>query len=627
LGISALLRIAAVAVAYYGLAKLGIGLDVAEGVVTPVWAPTGLALASVMLFGPRVWPGIAVGAFAANVTSDVGVLTGGAIAMGNTAEALAGAWLLRRVGGFRPSLRRVRDVMGFVVAAAFAGTAIGATVGTTALLLGEGLSAGNYRSTWFLWWFGDAIGALIVAPFLLAWLAPPRRDVRGQHLIEGICLLAALVGVSVLVFSADRWEYPYIIFPFLVWAAVRFDVRGAATANFVVTAIAVWATVEGSVLIDGATPTETVQILQAVIAMVGVSMLLVAATIAERTEAQGALAGSLSLLEATLDAAADGMLVVDLEGRMVRFNQRFVDMWGIPSELIAAGSDEAAQRFVLDQLADPPSFLARVRELYARPHEESTDVLMFKDGRVVERYSRPQRIGARIVGRVWSFRDVTEARRAEVLRGRFLDMAGHQMRNPLHAISGLAGVLADDRDTLDEATQRDYLGRIRERAGELDELIGTLLLASRADAGRLEPKVATLELLELMQAIASDHDDVSVVGEDVLAVGDVEYVRNMTANYLTNAAKYGVPPITIEVDSAGNWAEVAVVDRGPGVPAELAGDLFERFSPARAALNPRAPGTGLGLWIVRELARAQGGDVRYEHGSDVTRFCFRLPLA
>jgi PAS domain S-box-containing protein len=627
LGIAVLLRTTAVALAYFGLAKLGIALDVAEGVVTPVWAPTGLALASVVLFGPRVWPGIAVGAFAANVTSDVGVVTAGVIAVGNTLEATAGAWLLGRLGGFSRSLRRVRDVIGFLVAGAFASTAIAATIGTTALLVAEGLSVDSYRSTWFLWWFGDAIGALIVAPLLLTWLARPRPDVRAPRLVEGLVLVVALVGVSLMVFSADRWEYPYVIFPLLVWAAVRFDLRGAATANFVVTAIAVWATVDGSVLIDGATPTETVQILQALIAVVSVSMLLVAATIAERSEAQGALAGSLSLLEATLDAAADGLLVVDLEGRMVRFNQRFVDMWGIPPELAEAGSDEAAQRFVLDQLADPPSFLARVRELYARPHEESTDVLLFKDGRVVERYSRPQRMGARIVGRVWSFRDVTEARRAEVLRGRFLDMAGHEMRNPLSAIAGLAGALVEDHDTLDEATRRDYLYRIRERAGELDELIGALLLASRAEAGRLQPRFATIELLEHLRAIASDHDDVCVVGADILALGDAEYVRNMATNYLTNAAKYGLRPITIEVAAVGNFAEVAVVDHGPGVPEELAVDLFERFSPARAALNPRAPGTGLGLWIVRELARAQGGDVWYEQRPDVARFCFRLPLA
>jgi integral membrane sensor domain MASE1/nitrogen-specific signal transduction histidine kinase len=626
LGIPTLARIVAVAVAYFGLAKLGIGLDVAEGVVTPVWAPTGLALASVVLVGYRVWPGIALGAFAANVTSDVAILTAGAIAVGNTLEAVAGAWLLRRAGG-RSTLRRVRDVMAFLVAGAFASTAVAATVGTTALLVANEVSADSYRSTWFLWWFGDAIGALIVAPLLLAWLAPPWRVLRRQHLIEGVGLLAALIGVSLLVFSADRWQYPYVIFPFLVWAAVRFDLRGAATANFVVTAIAVWATVDGSVLIEGATPTETVQILQALIAVVSVSMLLVAATVAERAEAQADLAGSLSLLEATLDATADGVLVVDLDGRIVRFNQRFVDMWGIPSELAEAGSDEAAQRFVLDQLADPPSFLARVRELYARPHEESTDMLLLKEGRVVERYSRPQRIGARIVGRVWSFRDVTAARQAEVLRGRFLDMAGHEMRNPLSVITGLAGILADDRDTLDQATQRDYLDRIRGRARELDELIGTLLLASRAEAGRLEPDIATLELVEHVRAIASGHDDVKVVGADVLARGDPEYVRNMTTNYLTNAEKYGLPPITIEVVAVGDAAEVAVVDSGRGVPSELASDLFERFSPARAALNPRAPGTGLGLWIVRELARAQGGDVWYDRHPASTRFCFRLPLA
>jgi len=125
------------------------------------------------------------------------------------------------------------------------------------------------------------------------------------------------------------------------------------------------------------------------------------------------LSESLSLLRATLESTADGILVVDRQERVTSFNGRFAEIWGLPSDLLMQRRDEAMVKAVLIQLVDPESFMRRVRELYNHPTEESFDTLLFKDGRVVERYSRPQMIGERIVGRVWSFRDVTQSRRAE----------------------------------------------------------------------------------------------------------------------------------------------------------------------------------------------------------------------
>ena len=122
---------------------------------------------------------------------------------------------------------------------------------------------------------------------------------------------------------------------------------------------------------------------------------------------------NLSLQEATIESTTDGILVVDGDGDWETFNRNFVEMWRLPDEIVGARDDDAAIEFVLDQLEDPPAFISGVRELYNTPDAESYDELNFKDGRVFERYSQPQRINGRSVGRVWSFRDVTQRKLAE----------------------------------------------------------------------------------------------------------------------------------------------------------------------------------------------------------------------
>jgi len=133
----------------------------------------------------------------------------------------------------------------------------------------------------------------------------------------------------------------------------------------------------------------------------------------ELAEREAQLHQTVSLLNATLDSTADGILVVDQSNKITSFNKKFVEMWGIPDEIIASRDDGRAIAFVVDQLKDPDAFVSKIKDLYANPAASSRDELYFKDGRVFERFSQPQTLGGKAVGRVWSFRDVTGRRKAE----------------------------------------------------------------------------------------------------------------------------------------------------------------------------------------------------------------------
>src|SRR5213593_2402081 len=205
-------KIGAVAAVYFGAAKLGLLAAVAQKVVSSAWPPSGVALAVLLLFGLRYWPGIALGAFLLNWTAGVPLEGAAGIAVGNTLEAVTAAWLLHRVAGFRPALERLRDVLVFVTLAALASTTLSATLGVTSLWASGVVDRSAVGALWLVWWSGDALGDLLVAPLLLTWA---RADWPRGRWPEAGALVLVLVLLTTLLLR-NPLTYVYSGFPVAV---------------------------------------------------------------------------------------------------------------------------------------------------------------------------------------------------------------------------------------------------------------------------------------------------------------------------------------------------------------------------------------------------------------------------
>ncbi len=293
--------------AYFTTAKLGLLLDPVGGVATAVWPPTGISLAVLVLAGYRFWPGVALGTLLVNVSAGVPVLAACGMATGNTLEALLGTWFLRRVSGFRGSLDRISCVMGFVHLSAGLSTIVAATLGVASGRLGGVIPPADWGRAWLTWWIGDAMGILIWSPLVFAWAERPTVRLSGVRLLEAGAILGALVTVSLLAFGAvltpiqSIFLQPYVLFPPLIWAALRFGETGSATATFVVAAMAIGRTAAGVGPFARGTVNESLLFLQAFLAMVTVTMLVFTAGVGGRRRAEMRLKVSHSVARVLAD--------------------------------------------------------------------------------------------------------------------------------------------------------------------------------------------------------------------------------------------------------------------------------------------------------------------------------------
>jgi signal transduction histidine kinase len=289
-----LAEILVLAVIYHLAARLGLRMAYVQANTSPVWPPTGIGLAALLIFGYRLWPGISLGVLIGSLLTGASFSLALGITIGNTLEALVAIFLLKKFVGLHNEMDRIQDVVGLAFVSLVC-TTIGASIGTLTLMLTENGAWQSFWPIWVTWWIGDLLGALVIAPVLLSWI--PLSSVRPNRraAIETGFLLGLIAVVTWFVFSSQppsgifHQAMIYVIFPFVIWAALRFGQRGASIAILLVSGIAIWGTSQGMGPFSLESKNDSLVLLQTFMAVVALTALILAAATVERRKAANAL--------------------------------------------------------------------------------------------------------------------------------------------------------------------------------------------------------------------------------------------------------------------------------------------------------------------------------------------------
>ncbi|MEG3894333.1 MULTISPECIES: MASE1 domain-containing protein [unclassified Microcoleus] len=330
------LAVGAIAPIYYLASQFAISTLTLSSEIYPMWPAAGIAQVALLLFGRQLWPGIAIGGFLFSMSvPSANIGTALISASARTLQAWTGTYLLQNIN-FSAGLDRLKDVLGIVVLAALGSTLINSSIGSILVCL-TGLSSwSNFGTIWGTWWVGDAMGILLVAPLLLTWRKLPKVPTRPKQIAERAIWLLLLLAVGWLVFCSRtraayaRYPLEYLPFPLVVWAAFRFGQRYTALSNFILCGFAIWGIARGSgpFLKHASSIPQALLSLQAFIAVIAVTGLVLAATVAERHQAEASLRASEASLANAQRIAQLGNWDLDRNTQQLRWSEEIYRILG-----------------------------------------------------------------------------------------------------------------------------------------------------------------------------------------------------------------------------------------------------------------------------------------------------------
>ncbi len=632
----------ALALVYFVLARMGLEFAYVQEMATLIWMPTGLSLAAVLLGGYRLLPGVALGAFLTPLASPVPLWVCFATSAGNTLEAFLGALFLTRFTDFQISFPRIRDVRNFLLWAALLSTTASATVGVSTLCTAGIVAWEQFPAVWLIWWLGDAVGNMLVAPLILVWSRLPRWQL--DNWLEFALVLALTSLVTLAVFGgwipSPRVEpYPlaFLVFPLLIWGALRFEQYGCTAANFVVAALAAWMTLVGKGPFAAFGLQERIAMLSVFMMLTIVPAQLLAASMSERRHAEKALQQAYDQIHQIIDNAP-GVAIqgYDHEGRVLFWNRASERLYGF-TEQQALG--RRLGEFLLSE-EDAREFDQMVQRTLQTGQAASLREWETRTASGTPRYILSSLFPVRLEGgQTWIICmdvDITERKRleSELFRVQRLDSIGrlaggiaHDFNNLLTAIMSYADLaiarLPEQHPAVDD------LKRLLDTANRAADLAKHLLAFARRQT--LSPQVIDLnqiihDIAPLMTRLLGNAVDLRILTEPALQKfkADPAQIQQVILNLAINA-RDAMPEggvLTIETAnvvlgeadvqshpdlSPGEYVRLSVRDTGVGMEPEQMEHIFEPFYTTKGK-----SGTGLGLAVVYGVVKQSGGHITVE---------------
>ena len=517
--------LALVFVVYWVAARLSLGIALVHNQVTPIWPPTGIAVVALLVLGRKAVAPIVLASFATNLPLGPSPAAAGVIAIGDTLAPLVSAELLKRAG-FHLELDRLRDAVLIIGLGALVGMLVSATVGSTTLMLAGGIRPAGYWVTWTVWWTGDAMGVLLVAPFLLSLRGRPDLPAfTWRSAAELTGLLVATTVAALALFQAPP-GLDYLVFPLIMAAAWRFRLRGAAPAALIASLAAILTAVHGGGSFAGLTLLQKMVVLQVFNVSVALASFVLAAFI------------------------------------------------------------EARER----------------REEALRLYES--------------------------------------ARLASEAKSEFLKAAAHELRTPVAVINGYLSLLEERTFGETPDSWSRPLKTMLAKIGELNNIVDELLEAARLERGARDSTRSHEDLRHLaLAAVERARARAELIGAQVTldAASDpvpvavnADGIGRILDNLINNGLAYSPRPAEVLVQPITDRgrALVRVVDNGIGIPETTRDRIFESFFRGGLGHSSEVAGSGLGLYISRQLAESHGGSLvleRTELGAGST-FTLALPL-
>ena len=646
---------------YFLGAAASYALSLPSGGVVAIWIPSGLLLGTLLLIDRRLWASAVAGAFIGNAAADLRHGTPWSVSLegaaANSLESVAGAWLLTRFARKRVTFGTLRDVGGFIIVAVLGSNALTSVAGAIVQMHGSGSSFGR---GWFVWWAGDGMGMLMLTPGILtvASLVRHRVRIRRALAIEGIVTVAAIgLAASVLLTipSSGVTSPALLVFPLVIWAAIRGGPSGAALATLVLyaaTAIEA-ARVPGLFGPHGSSGAEQALDLYSFLALASISSLIPAAILNERGRLQAGLVQSERRLRQMAEHIREAFFVVDVAtGDALYMSPTWAEIWGRPIE-------QAYNRSIWFESIHPDDRPAMIEAQEQVKHGEPS-TLVFRvirpDGSIrwVRGRSFPVRDTSGAVYRmVGVSEDITDVRLAEARLsqaqkmdaiGRLAGGVAHDFNNLLTVILSYSGMLLGESSL--NAEQREEIEGIRGAGESAAALTRQLLTFSRQDV--LQPQYVHLnEHIEsttrMLCRLIGENVQLEVLAnatQDVV-FADPGQIQQVVVNLAVNArdampdggkllieTSSVVLPATRADDNcvfaAGSYAMVAVSDTGHGMDAATKARIFEAFFTTKE----KGHGTGLGLATVQEIVRQSGGFISvYSEPGCGTSFKVYLPIA